>query len=151
ESGAVASPEEVYLSPRDLWGEAAMKQPGGPSYEFFRDLLPPPRYVDGRFRCYPIVLSAPSNPTKARLVSDGSSVNARERSLSWSKEQGTPCYFFLGDKSEPFGRDLKQLQGPTFVDGYLPIVRMTYTTQGSVWEQESFCSTDPALADNGAV
>src|SRR6478672_3974335 len=86
EGGAVPSPEEVYNSPRDLWGEAAIRQPGGPNYEFFRDLLPPLRYVDTRFRCYPIVLSAPSNPTKARLVSDGSSVNARERSLSWSHE-----------------------------------------------------------------
>jgi len=36
-------------------------------------------------------------------------------------------------------------------DELMPIVRMTYTTQGSVWEQESFCSTDPALADYGAV
>src|SRR4051812_27891415 len=143
--------DEVYDSPRDLWGEAAIKQPGGPTYEFFRDLLPPLRYVDARFRCYPIVLSAPSNPTKARLVSDGSSINFRERSLTWSKEQGTPCFFFMGDKREPFGADLAHLQGPTFADGYLPIVRMTYTTQGSVWEQESFCSTDPALADHGAV
>src|SRR4051794_32836075 len=151
EGGALPSPDEVYVSPRDLWGEAAIKQPGGPTYEFFRDLLPPLRYVDARFRCYPIVLSAPSNPTKARLVSDGSSINFRERSLTWSKEQGTPCFFFMGDKREPFGADLARLQGPTFADGYLPIVRMTYTTQGSVWEQESFCSTDPALADHGAV
>jgi hypothetical protein len=151
DANAVPSPDEVYNSPRDLWGEAAMKQPGGPTYEFFRDLLPPLRYVDARFRCYPIVLSAPSNPTKARLVSDGSSVNARERSLTWSHEQGTPCVFFMGDKREPFGQDLANLQGPTFADGYLPIVRMTYATQGSVWEQESFCSTDPALKDYGAV
>jgi len=107
--------------------------------------------VDARFSCYPIVLSAPSNPTKARLVSDGSSVNVRERSLTWSHEQGTPCLFFMGDKREPFGQDLAKLQGPTFADGYLPIVRMTYATQGSTWEQESFCSTDAALADYGAV
>src|SRR3954453_5084560 len=95
---ALPSLDEVCNAPRDLWGEAALKQPGGPSYEFFHDLLPPLRYADARFRCYPIVLSAPSNPTKARLIGDGSSVNARERSLSWSKEQGTPCYFFMGDK-----------------------------------------------------
>jgi hypothetical protein len=30
----------------DVWAEAALRQPGGPSYEFFRDLLPPLRYVD---------------------------------------------------------------------------------------------------------
>jgi hypothetical protein len=135
----------------DVWGEAALKQPGGPSYDFFAKLLPPLRYVDANFRCYPIVLCAPSNRTKARLVSDGSSVNARARSLTWSHEQGTPVVFYMGDKREPFGKDLASLQGPKFADGYLPIVQMTYSSQGSVWEQECFCSTDPALADLGAV
>src|SRR6476661_3962103 len=94
---AVPTAEEAYVSSHDVWAEAAIKQPGGPSYEFFRDLLPPLRYVDARFHCYPIVLSAPSNPTKARLVSDGSSINFRERSRTWMKEQGTPCFFFMGD------------------------------------------------------
>jgi len=143
--------QEVADSNRDLLGEMAMKQPGGPSYEFFANAMPPLRYVDTRFKCYPIVLSAPSNKTKARLVSDGSSVNARERSLTWSKEQGTPAYFFCGDKRDPFGSNLANLQGPKFAEGYLPIVQMTYTTQGGVWEEESFCSTDPDLADYGAV
>src|SRR5439155_18380755 len=110
--------ERVQNSDRDILGEAALKQPGGPSYEFFRDVMPPLRYVDANFRCYPIVLSAPSNKTKARLVSDGSSVNARARSLTWSHEQGTPVFFYMGDKRELFGRNLSQLQGPKFVDGY---------------------------------
>src|SRR5256885_11533770 len=143
--------DEIQRAETDILGEAALKQPGGPSYEFFRDVMPPLRYVDANFRCYPIVLSAPSNKTKARLVSDGSSVNARARSLTWGHEQGTPCFFYMGDKREPFGKNLANLQGPKFADGYLPIVKMTYTTQGGVWEQESFCSTDPALADHGAV
>ena len=30
-------------SREDVWGEAALRAPGGPSYEFFRDLLPPDR------------------------------------------------------------------------------------------------------------
>ena len=38
-AAALPTPEEVYDSPRDLWAEAALKQPGGPTYEFFRDLL----------------------------------------------------------------------------------------------------------------
>src|SRR6478672_10083916 len=98
----------------DILGEAALRQPGGPSYEFFAKAMPPLRYVDANFRCYPSVLSAPSNKTKARLVSDGSSVNARARSLTWSHEQGTPCMFYMGDKREPFGKDLANLQGPKF-------------------------------------
>src|SRR4051794_23410188 len=68
---------EAQRSNQDVWGEAALRQPGGPSYDYFAKLLPPLRYVDANFLCYPIVLSAPSNKTKARLVSDGSSINAR--------------------------------------------------------------------------
>src|SRR4051794_1847750 len=80
---AAADPEklptarEMAAAHRDVWGEAALRQPGGPSYEFFRDLLPPLRYVNTAFRHYPLVLSAPSAPVKARWVSNGSAVNAR--------------------------------------------------------------------------
>jgi hypothetical protein len=143
--------DELTIANNDLLGDEALKLAGGPTYEFFASAMPPMRYVDARFRCYPIVLCAPTNKTKARLVSDGSSVNARERSLTWSKEQGTPTYFFMGDKREAFGKDLGRLTGPKFAEGYLPIVQMSYSTQGSVWEQESFCSTDPQLADYGVV
>ncbi len=142
---------EITLANNDLLGDEALKLVNGPTYEIFASAMPPLRYVDARFKCYPIVLCAPTNKTKARLVSDGSSVNARERSLTWTKEQGTPTYFFMGDKREVFGQDLARLQGPTFADGYLPIVQMSYSTQGSVWEEESFCSTDPQLADLGVV
>src|SRR5262249_40865569 len=49
------SPREMAESLRDLWGEAALKPPGGPSFEVFRDLPPPVRYTNARFRDYPIV------------------------------------------------------------------------------------------------
>jgi hypothetical protein len=149
--GELPTTRQVHESNIDLWGEASLKLPDGPTYAFFEKLRPPLRYVDANFRQYPIVLSAPSSKTKARLVSDGSSVNARARSLTWSHEQGTPAFFYVGEKREPFGDDLSRLQGPKFVDGYLPIVQMTYASQGSVWEQEAFCSTDSALADFGAM
>jgi hypothetical protein len=55
-------PAEMAAAREDVWGEAAIRQPGGPSYEFFRDLLPPLRYVNTAFRHYPIVLSAPLAP-----------------------------------------------------------------------------------------
>src|SRR5438046_6665500 len=58
----------------DFWGQIAMHQPGGPSYEFFALLLPPLRYVDAAFRYYPIVLSAPGSQLKARLVSNGCAI-----------------------------------------------------------------------------
>src|SRR3954470_7266304 len=86
----VATPDEALVAREDVWGEAALKQPGGPSYEFFERLLPPLRYVDANFRCYPIALSAPKQPLKARLVSDGSVVNALARQATWRGEAGIP-------------------------------------------------------------
>src|SRR5215217_4830724 len=82
------SVNEVLQSNVDIWGEAALRQPGGPTYEHFEKLLPPLRYVDASFHHYPITLSAPSSPTKARLVSNGSAVNALSRSRSWINETG---------------------------------------------------------------
>ena len=64
----------------DVWGDAAMRQPNGASYEFFENLLPPIRWVNTEFRHYPIVLSAPRSPQKSRLISNGSAVNARAKS-----------------------------------------------------------------------
>src|SRR4051794_11323734 len=70
-SYTLASIEPVEKSEKDVLGEAALKQPGGPSYEYFRGLMPPLRYVDANFLCYPITMSAPGNMTKARFVSNG--------------------------------------------------------------------------------
>src|SRR6266480_3131842 len=69
--------EEALASRSDLWGEAALRQPDGPSYEFFEKLLAPPRYVNADFKYYPIVLSAPNAKVKARLISNGSGINLR--------------------------------------------------------------------------
>src|SRR3954467_4441439 len=75
---------EVLDAKPDLWGEAALQQPEGPSYEFFAKLLPPLRYVNADFRYYPIILSAPASKQKARLISNGSGINARGGTRSWN-------------------------------------------------------------------
>src|SRR5436305_7262746 len=59
-SATVPTLAEAAASKRDVWGEAAMQQPNGPSYSFFEKLLPPPRYVDAEFHYYPLLLSAPN-------------------------------------------------------------------------------------------
>src|SRR4051812_20978002 len=56
--------QDVIASKIALWGEAALRQPDGPSYEYFAALLPPLRYVDAPFLHYPIVLSGPNAPVK---------------------------------------------------------------------------------------
>src|SRR5689334_3611834 len=66
---AVASLDDALNAKRDVYGEAAMAQPNGASFEFFERLLPPPRYVNADFHYYPIVLSAPNAAVKARLIS----------------------------------------------------------------------------------
>ena len=73
----LATVQEMIDSRTDVWGDAAMQQPNGASYEFFKDLLPPLRWVNTEFRHYPIVLSAPRAAQKTRLVSNGSGINAK--------------------------------------------------------------------------
>src|SRR5688500_11164884 len=68
------SVQEMIDARTDVWGEAARRQPNGASYAFFKNLLPPLRWVNTDFRHYPILLSAPRSPHKARLVSNGSAI-----------------------------------------------------------------------------
>src|SRR5204863_3903634 len=110
------SAEEMAAAREDVWGEAAIRAPGGPSYEFFKDLLPPLRYVNTSFRHYPIVLSAPSAPVKARWVSNGSAINARANQPPMWREIGMPVHFGVGDKVEAFGEDLERSDGPRYAE-----------------------------------
>src|SRR5947208_552887 len=116
------SPREMADARADVWAEAAIRQPGGPSYEFFRDLLPPLRYVNTAFRHYPIVLSAPLAPVKGRWVSNGSGINLRADKPPMWKEIGVPVAFLVGGKPEPFGTDVGRVVDARYLDGYLPVV-----------------------------
>src|SRR3954468_2349637 len=111
------TPREMAAAREDVWGEAAIRAPGGPSYEFFKDLLPPLRYVNTAFRHYPIVLAAPAAPVKARWVSNGSGVNARADKKPMWKEVGFPVRFHVGTPPEPFGDDPSRLDGPRDREG----------------------------------
>jgi hypothetical protein len=161
--------DEAVNAPKDVWGEAAMRQPNGASYEFFENLLPPPRYVHADFRHYPLVLSAPNAKIKARLISNGSGVNLSGGSRSW-KEVGVPVTFRVGPDEFRFGDLLERVSHPKLAEGYLPIVEITYRhpapvqAEGfvpinqvkrehvpEVYRLEAFVSTDPALAENALV
>jgi hypothetical protein len=135
--------DEVLKSKIDLWGEAALKQPDGPTYEFFENKLAPFRYVEAPFRVYPIVLGAPAAPKKVRLLGDGSQINALARQLNWTGEEGTPVTFRVGVKRETFGSNPKNLIGPKLAGGYLPIAQMHYRDgEGDVYAQEVFADVD---------
>ncbi|HTL30880.1 MAG TPA: hypothetical protein VL282_16740 [Tepidisphaeraceae bacterium] len=143
--------QEVIDSKIDLWGEAALKQPGGPSYEYFAKLLPPLRYVDTDFLHYPIVLCAPGSTVKARLVSNGSAINALARQPNWEHEQGMPVQIRVGPTREYFGADLSRLTGPKLEQDELPIVCLSYNTQQGTFGEEAFASLDDKLAASGTV
>ncbi len=161
--------KEALAAKRDVWGEAAMAQPNGASYEFLAPLLPPPRYVHADFRYYPIVLSAPNAKVKARLIANGSGVNLPGGSRSWN-ENGVPFTFRVGPDEFLFGGLHDRLNDPTLAEGWLPIPEIRYSHRSPVQSEgkvplamvktdlppeiyrlEAFASTDPALAENGVV
>lgn len=147
----VPSVREMIDARTDVWGLAARRHTDGPGYEFFKDLLPPLRYVNTDFRHYPIVLSAPRAPHKVRLVSNGSAINARANQPPMWFEAGVPVAFFVGEPAEPFGQDLARLEGPRYQGGYLPIVTMSYRHGACVYAQEVFAPVTAPLADHGAA
>src|SRR3989442_12655575 len=134
--------DQALAAKQDVWGLAATRQPNGPSYEFFEKLLPPLRYVNAAFHHYPIVLSAPGSAQKARLISNGSAINARADLKTW-KDTGVPVTFRVGDDHELFGEDLDRLYGPRYEQGYLPMVELKYEHDGATYEQEDFASVEP--------
>lgn len=143
--------EKAIQSKTDYWGDAAMRQPNGPSYDFFAKILPPLRYVDASFRHYPITLSAPSALVKARYVSNGSAVNALARQLNWRSEAGFPVEFCIGDDEGAYGADVGHLDGPRYLNGYLPVVQNTYRHGDALISQEVFCGAESPYSDHGVV
>jgi hypothetical protein len=150
-NSGVASVQEMIEARTDVWGDAAMRQPNGASYDFFKDLLPPPRWVNAEFRHYPIVLSAPRAAQKTRLVSNGSAINARANKPPMWKEQGVPIKFFVGDSAEVFGEDVARLETPIYLDGYLPVVTIRYKSGAAIYDEQTFAPVDEASAAHGAA
>lgn len=147
---ATPSIDEIVEAKTDILGEAALRQSDGPSYEFFAKAMPPLRYVNAAFRYYPLVLAAPRNTCKARLVSNGSAINARGGGNAWL-DVGFPVSFFVGPAEAAFGGDVACLDGPRLADGCLPIVEMSYRQGDVIYRQESFVSVEPALANYAVV
>jgi hypothetical protein len=149
-AGSLPTLDHAIASKDDVWGDAAMAQPNGASYEFFEPLLPPLRYVNADFHYYPIVISAPNAKVKARLISNGSGVNLKGGSRSW-RDVGTPITFRVGQDELRFGEIPARLEKPTLASGYLPIAEIKYAHASEIYKLEAFASAGPALADHGIV
>jgi hypothetical protein len=166
---ALPSLDEAMASRTDLWGELAMQQTNGASYEFFAPILPPLRYVNADFRYYPIVLSAPNATAKARLIANGSGLNLRGGARSWN-DNGIPVRFRVGPDEFLFGSLADRVTQPTLAEGWLPIVEIRYLHPSPVqaggnlpldkpapkvtpeiYRLEAFAATMPRLAEQGLV
>jgi hypothetical protein len=66
-------------------------------------------------------------------------------------EQGVPVAFFVGDSPAPFGENLARLEGPVYLDGYLPVVHFAYRHAGANYEQEIFAAVDNQSAAHGTA
>lgn len=139
--------EEAISSQEDILANSALQEPDGPSLDFFKSLIPPLHYVNTDFQHYPIVLSAPNAPKKARLISNGSGINLRANTRAWN-EPGTAVMFRVGNDELAYGTFLDRLQGPKWREGYLPIVQMSYRHGAGVYAEDSFASVAPAFSSN---
>src|ERR1017187_7050016 len=161
--------DDAMASRTDLWGELAMRQPNGPSYEFFAPILPPLRYVNADFHYYPIVLSAPNARIKARLIANGSGLNLRGGTRSWT-DNGIPVRFRVGPDEFLFGALSDRVTQPTLAEGWLPIVEISYRHPSpmqpggnvplaqptpqvppEIYRLEAFAATTPRLVNKGVV
>ncbi len=150
-AGKWPNSDKAIESLTDCLGDLAMRQPGGASYEFMADLMPPLRYVDACFHHYPIALSAPNARVKARYVSNGSAVNELARQYNWRFEPGIPVQFLIGEDEQSYGADLAHLDGPHLADGYLPIVSNRYRHNDALISQEVFCGAESPYSDHAVV
>ncbi|MFZ9791462.1 MAG: hypothetical protein ACO3F3_03885 [Gemmataceae bacterium] len=169
EPGNLPTLKQAIASKQDLYGQLAMSQPNGPSYEFFENILPPPRYVNADFRHYPLLLSAPMGKVKARLISNGSGMNLRGGSRSW-RDVGKPVLFRVGPDEFQFGGIPGRVRNPQWLEGWLPVAVIDYVhpspfqSEGAVpidqkvtqreletYRLEAFADTSSFGADHGLV
>jgi hypothetical protein len=126
---------------RDVWGEALLRAPGGPTYARARRFLSPLLLAGGPRKrpltasgFHYVPFSLPSGDggasTVALHVADGSQIVA-------DRVDGRALTVLAG--AERFGSCLGRLTPGRLAGGWLPILRTSYADrEGNVYEQESF-------------
>jgi len=130
-------------SGRDLWGEALLRKPGGPTYKDARSYLTPLTQAmqwEGRplttSGSYYLALSFPFTPYGSTVfalhVADGSEIITR-------RIDGPSLSVYVGAGSELYGSCTARLQTPKLAEGYLPVLQTAYADAAGVkYRQESF-------------
>ena len=62
-----------------------------------------------------------------------------------------PVSFYVGEAFEPFGQELKRLDTPSYLGGFLPIVTIKYQQEDTIYQQETFAPVDEKSASQGAA
>jgi hypothetical protein len=152
-SGYVDSVNTALRSKPDVWGEALLRLPGGPTYDNIKDYLLPLRGVgspaggagtqltdSGVF--YIPMWDAQADTfaqTGALHVADGSQIATR-------RSDGRRMTTFVGDGGrERYGLCEAALEEPALADGHLPVLQMSYRdVDGVAYTQESFVAWLPS-------
>ncbi|MFM7594284.1 MAG: hypothetical protein ACKO85_21035 [Isosphaeraceae bacterium] len=144
--------QQIVAGHRDVISDYAISLPAGPSYKALLPLMPPSRWVVTDFRHYPVVLSAPAAPVKARIASNGSALNPLANNPPTWKEAGRELKIAIGADQEIFGQDLTRLGEGHWLDGYKPVWVVDYISRsGSKWQLQVFAPVSPDLASQGAL
>ena len=138
--------ERALRTRHDVWGNALLNAPDGPSYEAARRLLPPLLYARAPGKrpltesgVYYVPFGQPLGArgagSVALHVADGSQVIAE-------RVGGRRLTVFVGAKGgERYGSCLARLGQARLAAGYLPIMSTTYTDAARVrYRQESFAA-----------
>jgi len=101
---------------------------------------------------YIIALSAPHEPKKGRVISNGSGINLRYK-RSHASRLCLFVAFSVGEvgKEEKFGGDLPRLDGPRYQEGYLPIVEWNYQVGASTYSQQAFACVESPLKETATI
>jgi pimeloyl-ACP methyl ester carboxylesterase len=145
-AGHASRVERALRTHHDLWGNALLRAPDGPSYEAARRLLPPLLYARAPGKkpltesgVYYIPFGQPAGArgagSVALHVADGSQVIAE-------RVGGRRLTVFVGAKGrERYGSCLARLSQARLAAGYQPIVFTTYADSARVrYRQESFAA-----------
>ncbi|HEY7690821.1 MAG TPA: hypothetical protein VH816_00630 [Gaiellaceae bacterium] len=137
------SVRRALLAKQDVWGNALIARPNGPTYEAVRRLLRPLLFARSKEKTltasgvYYLPFAQPLGvrgaQTVALHVADGSEILSQTA-------KGPSLKVFVGPNGhERFGSCLARLSSPRLADGFLPILQTRYVDSGGTrYRQESF-------------
>lgn len=151
-SGYVTSVETALRSKPDVWGEALMRLPNGPTYDNIKDYLLPLRGVGspaggaGNQLTDSGVFYIPMWDAQADTFAQSGALHVADGSqIATRRSDGRRMTTFVGvDGRERYGLCEGALEEPALADGYLPVLEANYRdVDGVVYTQESFVAWLP--------